>query len=344
MNFLKSYFLLFVAAVLTACGGGGGSSGASTGGSDSGSGTDTGTTPAPTVFVGFYDANGNSVSSINAGGDFYARATVRSATGALLSGKVVTFSVNGASIAQVTPATGLTANGIASVRIAPSSLASLGAATVEASAVIDSSTTVSSSAGFAVQQVNLALSGIGLGAASLPAAGNTTVTVTALISGAPASAIPVGVGFSASCGRINSLDTTSSPVGVTTNGSGVASVTYDAVAADGRLCSGAVNITASATGASSRTTQVQVAAPQADTVAFVSSSPAQIYIAGSGGLSRSLAKFKVTGSTGAVMSNVPVNFSVVSAPTGVAIDTTSATTDANGLVGVTVIAGTVPGP
>lgn len=347
MKIFKWLVALWVTLALVACGGGGGNPGAVAVGTGTGTNTGTGTggteTVAGLMTVAFVDGSGSLVAAIDAGHVYYARATLKDAAGKTVTGKTVTFSTPNSSIAVLSPDTALTnASGQAQVKIAPASLSSIGAATVQAVASVNG-TDVTGSGDFAVQQANLTLSGVSVGSVSLVSGGNTTVSVTALIDGTAATGIPVNVGFTTSCGRINAKDTTSSPVGVTTDGSGVASVTYDATAVDGKLCSGTVNIFASSAGAQTKSTQVTVASATADALAFVSASPSQIYVFGSGAVAKSLVKFKVFANNVA-QAGVPVSFALVSAPSGVTLSASNGETDSIGEVTVAVFAGTVPGP
>jgi len=292
------------------------------------------------------DAAGADGSRISLGQSYAAKAAVRDKAGAAVANRVVTFDVSNTAIATLTPASALTdASGIAQVAIAPASITALGAATLSAAAEVDGSS-VAGKVDFAVTSSSLALSPITLGTTTLPAGGNTSVTVTALIGGSPASGVPVNVTFSASCGRING---TASSFSTTTNGSGVASAVYSAVNADGTLCSGAVTLTASSAGTSARTAAISVAVPVANAIAFVSATPPQIYVAGSGALEQAVVSFKVmSGAT--PLSNVPVRFSILVNPGGVGLSSSgsaadvTATTDASGMVNVSVFSGTIPGP
>ena len=355
MQILKHVFAVLLAATLMACGGGGGSAGTTSSSSTSGSTTTTtatttttSTISTPTLVVGIYNSSNVAVNRIALGGGFVARATVRDAASAVVVGKLVTFTLNG-SIASLTPATAITnALGVAEVAIAPSSVSAIGAATLSAAATVNS-VAVTGAIDFSVSATSLALSGLALGSVTLPSGGNTTVRVTALIGGVAASAVPVNVGFSASCGKINNADTSAGPVSVTTDGSGVASAIYDSVKPDGTLCAGAVTITASSAGATAATTGATVAAPIANAVTFVSATPAQIFVAGSGAVEQSVARFKVL-SSGVPLTGQNVTFSIVTNPGGVGLGTSGSTTpvtastDAAGEATVAVYSGTIPGP
>lgn len=337
-----------VAVALTACGGGGGNPGTLLGGTGTGTGT---TTSAPKVVASVVDASGNAVTGISFAEGFVARATVKDANGAAVIGKLVTFEITGSSIAVLSPTTALTTAplGIAEVAIAPASVSSFGAARLSASADFVG-VVVPGTVDFAVRSSSLTLSNVTVTSASLPSGGNTPVQVSALIGGAPANGVPVNVSFTASCGKINSQDTTSGGVSVTTNGSGVASAVYDAVAADGSLCSSSVTLTASSAGAPSQSKTISVAMPTANAVVFVSATPAQIFVAGSGALDQAIVKFKVLSSTGSALPRVSVKFSIVTNPGGVGLGAagfTAPVTDttlANGEASISVFSGTIPGP
>lgn len=337
---------LLIALVLTACGGGGGSPGSSSNSQiGGGSGTTTAVATA-SIAVTIANASNQAVTSISLGGGFLARATLRDEAGALVTNRLVSFSLTDASIASITPATALTnASGVAEVAIAPTSITSLGAATLLATAVVGTNTVVSR-LDFGVTSTNLALSTISLGSNNLISGGNTSVDVTALLNGVAASGTPVNVVFSATCGRINGAGATFS---ATTNGSGVASVVYTAVNADGTLCSGGVSITAASAGASSRTIGLNVAAPVANAIIFIAAQPAQIFIAGFGAPEQSLVGFRVmSGAT--ALPNVQVTFSLPVAPGGAGLNAmgstanVTATTNATGDVSVSVFSGSIPGP
>jgi len=336
---------------LVACGGGGGNPGTASGSAGATTGTTTGTTAAASkLVVSVVDASGTSVTGISLGTGFSARATVKDANGAPVAGKTVTFEITGSAVAVLIPTTQITnALGIAEVAIAPTSVSSLGAATIKVTADF-AGVAVSGTTDFAVQSSNLALSPLTVTSASLPSGGNTPIQVTALIGGVPAVGVPVNVTYTASCGKINSQDTASGGVSVTTNGAGVATAVYDAVDAAGSLCSGAVTVTASSAGTASRSQSISVAVPTANAVVFVSSTPSQIFVAGSGALDQAIVKFKVLSSGGVALGSVPVKFSIVTNPGGVGLGAAgatapvTATTLANGEASVSVFSGTIPGP
>lgn len=303
----------------------------------------------PTITLALINSTGTSVNSISVGGGNVVRALVRDGSGAPVANRLVSFSLTGPSIAVLNPTTALTnSSGVAEVPIAPLSVTSLGAATVVASATVGS-LTITQQLDFAVSASGLSLSAVTAQSTSLASGGNTSVSVTALVGSSPAT-VPVNITFAASCGKINGVDTAASGVSVSTNGSGVASANYSAVAADGSLCSGVVSVTASSAGASPRSVSLTIAVPVANAITFVSATPAQIFVKGSGAAEQSVAKFKVLSSVGTPLSGVDIVFSIVTNPGGVGINASgstanvSKTTDQLGEVSVALFSGTIPGP
>lgn len=340
---------LVLIASLSACGGGGGSSGTTSGGTGS-TGNETPIVNAPTISLTMTNAAGAEVTGISLAGGFSVRALVLDEKGAVVKNKLISFEVTGSSVAVVSPSTALTNDaGIASVNISPASVTSVGAATLSASADV-SGVTVKSSKDFSIQATNVTLSTLSIANNSLPSGGNTAVSVTALLNGVPASATPVNVNFSASCGRINDLAAnTSSPVSLTTNGAGVATVVYTALDPDGKPCSGNQTITASSSGVSSPGT-VNVAGQVATAINYVSASLSQIFIKDTGATDQSIVTFKVLDSSGLPMANEKVRFSVVTNPGGVSLGVSGSTsnveveTTPSGNASVVVFAGGIPGP
>lgn len=355
MKLIRTLGSLVLTAMLVACGGGGGSPGGmvgtgggsgGTGGGSTGGDTPTG---SPTLVVSIVNQAGASVTSISVGGGFAARATLRNATGAVVPNTLVTFDLNGASIATLLPTTALTnGSGIAEVGVAPASLSSLGAASLSASAEV-AGVPISGRIDFSVTAASLSLSPIVAGALNLPSGGNTSLATTALVGGVPSTGVPVNVTYTASCGRING-SLLPGGVSVTTNGSGIAPATYTAVAADGSLCSGAISISASSAGAAPQSISLNVAAPIANAVTFVSATPAQIFVAGSGAAEQAIVRFRVLSSAATGMPNEAVTFTLLANPGGVGIGSSGSvspvtvTTDATGLASVPVFSGTIPGP
>lgn len=358
MKKIKFFFTGLFLVLLGACSGGGGSAGSTTSGSSSGGTTTNGTGGAgtvttvfstPTMVVTVINNSGAEVSSIAIGGGFKVSALLRDGNSSPIVGKLVTFSLNGATISTVSPATALTNGaGIATANLSPSAANSVGAAQISGAADING-VVISGNRDFAVSATNITLAPLTASAVNLPSGGGTQLSTSALISGIPVNGIAVNVVFSASCGRINGLDA-SSGVSVTANGVGLATASYDAVSATGNLCSGAVSVSAASSGAPVQTLALTVASPIANAVTYVGANPAKIFVAGSGAFEQSIVKFKVLSSAGTPLSGVNVTFSIVTNPGGIGLNasgsTGNVTADSNaaGEVFVSVFSGTIPGP
>lgn len=302
-----------------------------------------GATGRPSLTLQLFNSSNASTTNVSVGGGNYLKATVLDASSTPVVGRVVTFSAIGSSLTTFTPsaATALTnSSGIAQVSVAPVSVSSSGAGTFSAQTNA-SGVTVTGTIDYSVSPVNFNLGAIALGSASLSSGASTSVVVraTAVSGGAGVSA--VAVGFSADCGTIQSV--------VTTDGSGYASATYSSVKTDGTLCSGTVTLSAVANGAATQSTTLSVAAPVANAITFVSATPAQIFIKGSGAAEQSVVKFKVLAGT-VSQPNVDVKFTLTENPGGVGIGASNSTTpvtvqsDLNGEASMPVFSGTLPGP
>lgn len=342
MKLFNKLIVVVISAVLAACGGGGGSPGTISGGGSSSGGS---TTPVAKSSVGLVIVNqaGVSVQRISVGGLFFARAIVKDSLGNPIKGRLVTFGLGSNSIASLDPETDVTdESGVAEVAISPASLASKGAASLLASSADNNGELLQATYDFAISAANLTLSGILVGNNALSSGGNTAVQVAALIDGAQATGLPINVVYKASCGRINGSATDDGVV-VTTDGGGVASAVYSSITSTGDLCQGPITISATSAGAvSGQSTVVSVAAPVANAVTFISASPAQIFLKGTGAVDQAAVTFRVTAS-GAPLQNIPVVLSIETNPGGVLLGSSTATTDDKGNVIATVFSGTRPG-
>ena len=201
------------------------------------------------------------------------------------------------------------ASGVASIKVARSSLTAVGAGSVSISynyragalttypdgsrpPAVD--TLVSTFVGYQLATANVTLTNLRvLGATGLPlslaAYGTSQVTVQANLNGTP-SATPVQVNFAATCGQI-------SPAVASTNSAGIATASYSATDAAGTTvstlgCSDkTVEISASTTGALPSTQALNITGAAATNMSFVDASPARIYWATSGGGTQSIGRF-----------------------------------------------------
>ena len=312
-------------------------------------------TASPTLSVDVYKASdlNTKVYAVSYSEAYVVRATLTDASGAVVPNTLVSFDMGAYTNAIVSPASLVTnTSGVATVSLAPASISAVGGGTVKASATVGGAS-VTNQTSFNVAATNVSLGAIVVGdgtpaAASLASAGNTSLALTVSV-GTPsvvASGVPIAVAYSASCGRINGSSLSAS---TTTNGSGVANASYEAVNSDGTLCSGTVSLTATSAGATSVVKTLTVAAATANAITFVSTGTAsQIFVTGSGALEQYVAKFKVL--SGVVpMSNQSVTFSLLVNPGGVGLGSTGSTTNVVGTTNITgdvevsIFAGTLPG-
>ena len=348
MSIYKTIFGLILTAMLGACGGGGGNPG--TTGSEvanqSAAGSNTNASPgtpnnlsAPTLSVEIVNSSGNAVSEIGLSGS-YAKATLLDSNNNRIAKKLVNFSLN-SNLASLASKTALTdANGVATVGISSAIGSSAGAGTLTVNANV-SNETLSASTDFSFVGAAISLPSFTAGNKSLASGGNTTLSISANIDGAPAGAIPVNITLTASCGTING---SAESVGITTTGAGVATANYSAIGTDGTPCSGSVNLGASSVAASAEPLTITIAPPVATSVVYVSSTLNDIYVAGTGAPLDSVLTFKVLTSIGSASPNTKVNFAIPITPGGVTLSPASGTTDNSGLVTVKATAGTIPGP
>ena len=336
-----------VMSLLAGCGGGGGGGGSSSGcgflGCASGSSSSGTTTSKPSILLTVTDVgSGLASNSLTSGKPLTVKATLLSASGAALSNQVITFATDSA-LASFDPASGsrlTSSDGTASITLIASSLAANGASLVTATANVDG-TSVQGSVAYSVSPGVVTLANLAPQSATLGAYGSTSVSVQVLLNGVLASA-PQIVTFTSGCDTTGKAAISRSVSTV----NGVATATYT-----DNGCAGTDLVTASIQGVSMQTSIV-VAAPQASNVSFVSAAPSSIALAGTGGAglsSDSVVTFKVVDSTNRPVASKLVNFDLSTRVGGVLLNnqssgTVQGTSDASGLVSVTVSAGTVPTP
>jgi len=287
-----------------------------------------------------------SSSAVSYGTPITATATYTDSNGSPVANAVITFATSSNLVAfSPTSATALTnSSGVASIIINSASLNSSGAVSITASASAASrtstSTITSSPVGINVNGASVTIDSLTLGQASISAYGSTSVSAVVNINGVPAT-VPISVAFTSPC-TASGKATLTTPV---TTVSGTATSTYT----DNNCASSTDLITASVTGGNTASVTINVALPAVNNIKFVSATPAIIGTQTSGAATlpkNSLVKFKVVDSNNNGKSGVLVDFSLVpfSAPGGISLSVTSATSDANGEVTTTVTSGTIPTP
>jgi hypothetical protein len=342
VELMKSFLFRWVATLsvvlVAACGGGSGSSndgGPFGGPGGDGTGGGTGGTPlAPKVSVVLSSA------TVTAGSPSIVTAKVQTAAGDSLGGQVVNFSTaNGRG--SFSAASALTdGNGVATVTLSPSSAASAGADTVIASTTV-AGQTATAEIGFQLTATDVTISSFTSDLTTISAYGQTLLTVN--LSGATAGT-PVSIAMSSSC--VSKGRATLTPATATTS-TGSATFTYrDNGCGSFDPIDG---LQASVTGTTATAAlQLTLTAPTVSSISFVSASPDQIFLKGSGFVENSNVTFQVRDENGLGVPNRLVLLEPTTLAGGLLVDGGSVPvtkqTDAEGKVLVRVNSGTVPTP
>ncbi|QDF66755.1 hypothetical protein FJQ87_08530 [Shewanella sp. SNU WT4] len=148
---------------------------------------------------------------------------------------------------------------------------------------------------------------------------------------------PIDVIFTSTCSRASTPSAIlSSPVQAV---NGIATSTYLAKGCDGN---DTINVTANAGGLNlSASGAINVLKADVGSIVFVSATPKNIGILGTGGDESSVVVFKVLDTTGSVVSNQSVNFSLNTDVGGIKASPVTATTNGQGLVQTVINSGTV---
>jgi hypothetical protein len=331
--------VLLMALALSACGGGGGNPGSTGSGATSGSGGTGGTvTAAPTVSLGFVNASGGTTSALTGATPLTVKATVLDANKKPVPNAIVSFATdNSLAVFSPTAGTALTdASGVASLTMRVASLAAGGAAEVTATTTV-AGTTVTGKSAYSVNATTLAFGALSAAPASIPAYGSTVLSVDVLAGSSKYTDQQVNVTFNSAC--VTAGKATLASIVATNNGS--AQTVYR-----DKGCANSDVISVSADGISkSATAQLQIAAPAAASVQFVSATPSDksIVIRGQGGNGRTetaTLTFKVVDIFGNPLAGKQVNFAP--STSAVTVNKLSDTTDATGSVITTVNSGSTP--
>lgn len=351
------WFLAVASLALAGCGGGGsdfaGSS--SGGGGTSGGGTSSGGPASATISavadVATIPSDGSKTATITA--------YVRDAQNNLLSGVPVTFQASSGGVSGspattdaggAASATLITAGDTTPRTITVTAAAGSLSATVTVQVVASSnSTTVQMGSGTGASFV---AGTIGISNASVSAGGSTSLTVSLVQSDGNLYAGSATIAFNSNCVAAGKAEIQQNGTKVTsvTTTSGIATVTYVA-----KGCSGPDTVNASSTVSGSPLSAsgtVTVVAAAVGSISFISATPNNIALKGTGDATRpesSTVVFRVLDASGGAVSGAVVDFSlnttvggITMTPAPVAPATFStATSDANGNAQIVVNAGTV---
>ena len=343
-----SLFFAAIFVVLAGCGSGSGLQSTTSGTSSGTAGTTTGTTgttvttSGPTLTLALTNSAGVTIHAIPSGAPAPVKATLKNAAGAVVPNAVVTFSTE-AALATIAPsATALTdASGVATITLSAASILSAGATTVNASSQVGTDA-ASASIGFTVGNAAVIVTapGLGVGAAALSAFGTTSIDVSVSVGGV-AVTTPQNVTFSSICANAGKAVLST---GAVTGAGGVARGSYR-----DNGCAGTDIITATAAGVTSASTSLVVTPPTTGSIQFVSAAPGSLSLKGIGGTEASQVSFKVLDAGGQPLSGKTVTFGLSTTVGGITLVPSvagvgTATSDANGLVVITVNSGTVSTP
>lgn len=184
--------------------------------------------------------------------------------------------------------------------------------------------------------------GVGNGSTNLAPGASTNLTINIVSGTNTLVTTPVQVTFNSSCYAAGEAVLTRG-VDVTnkvTTEIGQATITYSA-----KGCVGDDEITATAVignVAKVARVTVKVAQDTVQSISFVDATPSKIFLKDSGGAQTSTVRFLVKGSTGTPLKNIPLNFSLSTQIGGIALTTSTATTDSSGHASTVVQAGTIP--
>lgn len=331
----KILLVVSVFAALTACGGGGAKAPDGSGGGGVGGG---GTTAkAATLSISLVDpVTGTTKTSISSSSPGLVKVSAKTKEGNVASNVVVTFTTN-ASLATLSPSSGTAltdSNGEASISISAADVSAAGAATVNAKAQIGDTATVASTA-FALGATQVALTDFLIDTNPLSAYGTTAIRVTVRAGGQPVST-PLTVTFSSGCGAVGKAKIDSNVATV----AGVATASYQDLG-----CAAQDTVTASVAGITSTASgTITVNAPNTGSIQFISATPTQISLQGTGGITSSNVRFRVVDEGNNPVSGKNVKFSLSTSIGGVGLSNQSAVSNSSGDVVAVVQAGTQTTP
>jgi hypothetical protein len=325
--------LFAVLFTFTACGGGGGGGNAFY----QGDGSDN-----PSLGFTLLDPQGNPTSSISFSSPGTLKITVQKG-----GSNIVVSASTDDTIATLSPATALTdGGGVATFLL---EAVAQGAGTITASAQVNGET-ITGDFGYQVGESGLRLGYFDsngdfienqisiLPAGTLSAGGNAQLSVVILDQNGERVTSSESIRFNSGC--IGSGQATISPANPVLSVNGQASTTYTAAG-----CGGVDSITASLAGASAQATgSISIASPQANAVTFVSATPTLIVLRGTGGANRPETAeviFQVVDGTGAPIAGISTALSLSTSVGGLSLSKSSALSDGDGQVKVTVSSGDV---
>ncbi|ALF59320.1 Ig-like domain-containing protein [Psychrobacter urativorans] len=285
------------------------------------------------------NTDGNIINTVSLDGAYYEVEVTDNNNQPVLNAKVnFTIDAEGITLSQTTSGSMLTdSEGKARIFLKPNSPEVSGAYTISAAASFKGNTATNELT-FSVQATNVAINLLKAAESDLPSGGQTVVSLKVSdTAGNPLSGMLVNL--NASCGQI--------PTQMSSDSDGMVEVVYKAINPNNTLCSGAVNISASA-GRATQTTKINVQLPEATSIVYTSN-PLTLGIQNSGSSATGSVEFTVYSNT-TPLANASVSLSLEKSPLGLTFgvlgnrNVIPATTDANGKISVNIYPGSTPGP
>ena len=282
-----------------------------------------------------------SSSSISSANPATVTATLRDANNGPVGGQVVTFKVvRGLAVTNVATALTRSSDGTAVAILSPASSTGAGADEITATASVAGSQ-LSKTTGFTVQATNVTISSFTSAVPALGAYGQTSLAVN--LSGASVGS-PVQVTVSSACVTAGKATLSPSKFTATT-----ASVTlqYRDIGCGAVQASDSLQAVIDGS-ASTASLSLPIASPAVSSLAFISSTPEQIFLKGSGFTESSSVIFEVRDANSSPLPNVNVTLRLLTLTGGVTMEGGTAdvtrASDALGRVTVRVNSGTLPTP
>lgn len=330
-----------VSVLLASCGGGGGGYYGSNDNNSSGGNGQTPVTAVNITNITLYDANNTATNSITAAG-VTAKVKVTDSSGKGISGAIVTFGGEGVTLGTTNGAVLTNAEGEASISVKPQDLNATGAYQISATANYNGTSATTSPYSFVLQAANIVLVGMTAATTQLESGASTNITLKTQDSSSKVNQNNVTVSFNATCGTFE-------PASVVSSNQGDVTTSYKAIGADGKLCEGEQTILASGSNIPESKVTVNIAAIEANSLKYTTSSPVTLGIRSSGTAASGQIEFTLY-ANGTPAANKDVNIELVRAPEDLSFislgnqNPKTVKSDPNGKVIVTLYPGDKPGP
>ena len=341
MKMLRHTLVWFFLLTLAACGGGGGSAGSASFGAAPvvPGGAASAPIAAPTIILEL------SNSTVTSSSPATVTATVRDSAGAAIPNQVVTFETL-LKFGRLSASTALTnSSGQAIVTLSPAASTTTGADSLTAKVTVNAlSATATTGFQLTSTDVSIATFTSDIGAGTLSAYGQTTLTVT--IAGAAPGA---SVNLSVTSACVSANKGTLSPASTTTTTGTATFIFKDTGGCGSTLTSDTLQVAVTGS-AATQSLSVGLTPPTASSITFVSASPETIYLKGSGFVATSQVTFRVVDVANNALPGQEVSMKATTYTGGLTVDgkgqleTVTKRSDANGLVTALVNSGTVPTP